>query len=75
MSADLADRVDEPPVVGGVDLDRHPPHPGAVVALRFGEERQEHPRLGMPVQVGGAALAGLAQVGQVHRDVAQRVMP
>ena len=43
--------------------------------LRGGQHRQEHPGPGMGVEVGRAALPGLAEpvVGEIHGDVAGRV--
>ena len=63
--------VQELHVVAGVDLDDHPDHRLAVVDLRRGQDRQEHPRPGMGVEVGGSGLAGLVELGDVHRDVAR----
>ena len=68
------DLVQEPLVVARPDLDDHPEHLLAVLDLRRLEERQEHALAGVGVEVGGAALAGLSERADPHRDVAQRVV-
>ena len=72
VAVDLGDDVQEALVVARPDLDDHADHLLAVRDLGRGQQRQEHPRPGVGVEVDRLALARLAErrVLVVHRDVA-----